>query len=143
MLITGFYLIFGSLRTPSESDFSLEITVSRTEFYQGENIQVQATFRNLSGGRQRISKGFHLVHVYIRRESNFYSPVIASPAFSDTIRRRDERSHRENVGHNLPPGEYEVFAVASFSLRRGNIIGSRMEPVNFNIKSDIIILTVK
>jgi len=135
-----YFVIYGVGRV-SESDFSLEITVSSQTFYQGEDIEVRMVFRNSSGRRLKILynrplMGASATNVLWIQDNIEHPPITEGRLlFNDRgVIARNETVRVIEIGGNLEPGEYRIRAGALFSQRFRN--------VNIHILSNSIYVTV-
>jgi hypothetical protein len=110
-------MFMGCRRPITEDDFSLTISVSSATFYQGEDIEVEMVFTNLRRRRLEIGHGTPMILPFIvNHDFPFYSEIRLGDMNISTIRAREIKTIKVNMGHRLPPGEYELMASASFTL---------------------------
>ena len=113
-----------------ESDFSLTLTVSSDTFYEGEDIEVETVFKNLTIRRYLIYHAKPLILPYIVNQPDedfpIYPNLRAMVQISGVIKRKEIRHNKEIMGSLLTPGEYELVADAAFSLRSRSDSGMRI-----------------
>ena len=123
---------------PTEDDFSLEISVSQSTFTQGQDIDVEIVFRNLTRGTYIVSRARPMIVVTVvgqceGTDACFYGGIRMMISERDLIGMRERRVLTSSMGKNLEPGEHQLVAEAEF----------RRSSSNFRIVSNTIILTVR
>lgn len=113
-------------RSLTENDFSIEIVVNHEAFYQGEHIEVEIIFRNLTNRRLRVSHNEPMVALFVEggviiehedgTEEILYSGDSNLRFVSGRIRRNEVRRYTRVMGERLPTGEYELVATAVFEI---------------------------
>ena len=130
-----------------EGDFSFTIMASSQTFQQGEHVEVEVVFRNLSGRQLRIIHSTPLIVLFIgegvkveREDTDSILFLYHDLRFSDInygrLRKNQEIRFTQNVGAMLPSGEYELAASALFS------IGRDLANPEVRIISNSIVLTI-
>jgi len=121
-------------------NFSLSVSVDSTTFNEGELIDVNITFKNLSGLEWNIFRGVELATIVVTG-SLFYPGEVPAVGYQETLEVGEERVFRRQVGRFLDFGEHEMFVTVSFSFNWRNDCTPPF-PQRIMMQSEPIILTV-
>jgi len=125
MLVTPLLFLTGcggnSSPNVTADDFRLTISVSATEFNVGTDIEVTATFENLSGYELKITRDIRLVWLTVVDCTLIHTDE-AHPRIEDTLKNGEVRNETRSFGNHLQRGKHELFAYAEFSILNGDSI---------------------
>ena len=96
-------------------DFSLVITVSSDTLEQGQDIEVIAVFKNQSGEKLDISRGFFIT-VPIVIDSEHYQGAVFAISIRDILEIDAVITDTWQIGSLLPRGKHALVVIASFNL---------------------------
>jgi len=109
----------------TEGDFMLFLSVDNERIQQGQSLNVEMLFKNLSGTRHEIRHSTPLIMPFIAGgltistpEGNIsiYSPIRDLGGITSIFEIGEERTVRQVIGQLLPRGRHTLVADAVFSL---------------------------
>ena len=108
-----------------ESDFSLEISVNSETLNQGDDIEVEIIFKNLSGKKLNINHSSAMILPYIAdkvvimqegEEVGIYLEIRPLDVVSSVMKKDEVKRITRSIGSLLPIGEFDLVASAVFQV---------------------------
>ena len=122
-------------------DFRIDISVSSTTLRRGENIEVFATFRNLSGERLEIEiTGFFIMGWIV--VGSEWTPRRLAVAVLGVLEIDEVIENTFEVGSLLPRGQHELIVDGRFTIYRPSLDDIQTTE-RIRVISNTIILTVR
>jgi len=130
-IVMSVVFLLGCNRNFTEDDFSLTISVSSQTFYEGENIQAEIVFKNLTNREVRGNVmgnralpphifGWYIPGFHAVVETPSRMAIVIEP---NAVMELSSTVWTSELGNSFafsPTGEYRLYGVASFNLGRSS-----------------------